>query len=348
MRISRTGRVTVFTGASAMGQGLGTALAQIAASELGVDVGKVKVVAGDTAGVSLGLGGFASRQTVTAGSSVLLAAKAVADKAKKVACHVLEAAEHDLELRRRRGARRRRAAACRSSSPRSRASCRARRATAFPPGVDPGLEANVNHRTDALCYANGCHVAEVEVDVETGEVKILRYVALQDSGVLINPMMVEGQIHGGVAHGIGNALYEWMGYDDGAPAGDHDVRRLSAADRDRSADADDALQGDALAAQSARRQGRRRGRHHPGRRGADLGGRGRAVAVRRAHRPFPADADGDRGDDPGRAASLSFRDAAKAGPDRINSDFIVDRMRRPAIRASAIPISFSRAMAVVS
>jgi carbon-monoxide dehydrogenase large subunit len=86
----------------------------------------------------------------------------------------------------------------------------------FPAGVDPGLEANVNHRTDALCYANGCHVAEVEVDVETGEVKILRYVALQDSGILINPMMVEGQIHGGAAHGIGNALYEWMGYDDGA------------------------------------------------------------------------------------------------------------------------------------
>ena len=98
--------------------------------------------------------------------------------------------------------------------------------------------------------------------------QILRYVAMQDSGVLINPMMVEGQIHGGVAHGIGNALYEWMGYDDARAAGDHDVRGLSAADRDRSADDDDALQGDALAAQSARRQGRRRGRHHPGRRGA--------------------------------------------------------------------------------
>ena len=86
----------------------------------------------------------------------------------------------------------------------------------FPPGVDPGLEANVMHRMDALSYANACHVAEVEVDAETGEVKILRYVAMQDSGVLINPMMVEGQIHGGVAHGIGNAFYEWMGYDDGA------------------------------------------------------------------------------------------------------------------------------------
>jgi carbon-monoxide dehydrogenase large subunit len=72
------------------------------------------------------------------------------------------------------------------------------------------------HRTDALAYANGCHVAEVEVDIETGGVRILNYVALQDSGILINPMMVDGQIQGGIVHGIGNALFEWMGYDDEA------------------------------------------------------------------------------------------------------------------------------------
>jgi aerobic carbon-monoxide dehydrogenase large subunit len=85
----------------------------------------------------------------------------------------------------------------------------------FPPGVDPGLEAFINHRIDALAYANGCHVAEVEVDIETGAVRIVKYVALQDSGILINPMMVDGQIHGGIAHAIGNTFYEWMGYDDG-------------------------------------------------------------------------------------------------------------------------------------
>jgi carbon-monoxide dehydrogenase large subunit len=215
VRISRTGRVTVFTGASAMGQGLGTAMAQIAAAQLGVDVSRVKVVAGDTAGVSLGLGGFASRQTVTAGSSVHLASKAVADKAKKVASHVLEADENDLELVdgevRVMGApqlnvKLAEIARILQGAP----------GYGFPAGVDPGLEANVNYRTDSLAYANGCHACEVEVDAETGEVKILRYVAMQDSGILINPMMVEGQIHGGVAHGIGNALYEWMGYDDGA------------------------------------------------------------------------------------------------------------------------------------
>jgi carbon-monoxide dehydrogenase large subunit len=86
----------------------------------------------------------------------------------------------------------------------------------FPSDVEPGLDANVNWRTDALAYANACHVAEVEVDIETGAVCILRYHALQDSGTLINPMMVEGQMQGAIVHGIGNALLEWMGYDERA------------------------------------------------------------------------------------------------------------------------------------
>jgi carbon-monoxide dehydrogenase large subunit len=172
----------------------------------------VQVVAGDTAGVSLGLGGFASRQTVTAGSSVLLAAKTVADKAKKVASHLLEAAEHDLELAEGQV----RVVGAPQLNVKLGEIARILQGApgyGFPPGVDPGLEATINHRTDLLAYANACHVAEVEVDIDTGAVTILRYVALQDSGTLINPMMVDGQIHGGVAHGIGNALYEWMGYD---------------------------------------------------------------------------------------------------------------------------------------
>ena len=215
VRISRTGKITVFTGASAMGQGLGTAMAQIAASQLGVPVERIRVVAGDTAGTSLGLGGFASRQTVTAGSSVMLAAKAVADKAKKVASHVLEADENDLELVDGEV----RVVGAPQLSVKLGEIARILQGApgyGFPAGVEPGLEANVMHRMDALSYANACHAAEVEVDIETGEVRILRYVALQDSGVLINPMMVDGQVHGGVAHGIGNTFYEWMGYDDSA------------------------------------------------------------------------------------------------------------------------------------
>jgi carbon-monoxide dehydrogenase large subunit len=163
--------------------------------------------------VSLGLGAFASRQTVTAGSSVLLAARAVAAKARKVASHLLEAAEHDLELADGEV----RVAGAPQPSVKLGEIARVLQGApgyGFPPGVDPGLESTENFRTDALAYANGCHVAEVEVDVETGAVRIVRYIALQDSGTLINPMIVDGQVHGGIVHGIGNALFEWMGYDD--------------------------------------------------------------------------------------------------------------------------------------
>jgi len=212
VRVSNTGRVSVFTGAAAIGQGLCTALAQICASELGLRAEDITVVPGDTGGVSLGLGAFASRQTVTAGSSVLLAARAVAGKAKKLASHVLEAAEHDLEIIdgevRVVGAPQ----LCVRLGELARI-LKGAPGYGFPPDVDPGLDASINWRTDALAYANACHVAEVEVDIETGEVRIIKYVALQDSGVLINPLVVDGQVQGGVAHGIGNALLEWMRFD---------------------------------------------------------------------------------------------------------------------------------------
>jgi carbon-monoxide dehydrogenase large subunit len=215
VRVSNTGRVSVFTGAAAIGQGLRTALAQICATELGMQADDITVVPGDTSGVSLGLGAFASRQTVTAGSSVLLAARAVAGKAKKLASHVLEAAEHDLEIVdgevRVVGA----PALCVKLGELARI-LKGAPGYGFPPDIEPGLEANVNWRTDALAYANACHAAEVEVDIETGGVKVLNYVALQDSGTLINPMLVDGQVRGGVAHGLGNAILEWMGYDEAA------------------------------------------------------------------------------------------------------------------------------------
>ncbi|HKF99342.1 MAG TPA: xanthine dehydrogenase family protein molybdopterin-binding subunit [Xanthobacteraceae bacterium] len=212
VRVSPTGQVMVFTGAAAIGQGLRTALAQICAEQMGLAPADVKVVPGDTGGVSLGLGAFASRQTVTAGSSVLLAARAVAAKARKVASHLLEAAEHDLELK---DGEVRVVGAPQLSVKLSEIARVLQGAPGygFPPGVDPGLEASETFRTDALSYANGCHVAEVEVDVETGGVRILRYLALQDSGRRINPMMVDGQVQGGIAHAIGNALFEWMQYD---------------------------------------------------------------------------------------------------------------------------------------
>jgi carbon-monoxide dehydrogenase large subunit len=213
VRVSNTGRVTVFTGAAEIGQGLCTALAQICAGELGLKPEDVTVVPGDTAGISLGLGAFASRQTVTAGSSVLLAARSVAAKAKRLASHVLEAAEHDLEI----ASGEVRVIGAPQLAVKLGELARILKGApgyGFPPDIDPGLDAGVNWRTDALAYANACHVAEVEVDCETGGVRVLNYVAVQDSGTLINPLMVDGQVRGGVAHGIGNAILEWMGYDE--------------------------------------------------------------------------------------------------------------------------------------
>ena len=170
VRVAPSGRVTVFTGAAAMGQGLKTALAQICARELGLAPADVQVIAGDTAVVPVGLGGFASRQLVTAGSSVLMAARAVAAKAKKLASHVLEVAEHDLELA--NGVLH--VAGAPQLSVRLGELARILQGAPgypFPPGMEPGLQELRHFRTDALAYANACHAAEVEVDAETGEVR---------------------------------------------------------------------------------------------------------------------------------------------------------------------------------
>ncbi|HUD88805.1 MAG TPA: xanthine dehydrogenase family protein molybdopterin-binding subunit [Xanthobacteraceae bacterium] len=212
VKVSPTGRITVSTGAAAMGQGLATALAQICAQAFGVRAEDVTVVSGDTAAAPLGLGGFASRQTVTAGSSVQIAAKAVAAKAKKLASHMLEAAEDDLEVVDGEV----RVVGAPQLSVKLGELARILKGApgyAFPQDIDPGLEASATFRVDQLAYSNACHVVEVEVDIETGGVAFLRYLAIQDSGRRVNPQIVEGQVHGGIAHGIGNAILEWMGYD---------------------------------------------------------------------------------------------------------------------------------------
>ncbi|HTV36143.1 MAG TPA: molybdopterin cofactor-binding domain-containing protein, partial [Xanthobacteraceae bacterium] len=170
------------------------------------------VIAGDTSAAALGLGGFASRQTVTAGSSVHIAAQSVAAKARKLASHVLEAAEEDLEIV---GGEVRVVGAPQLSVKLGELARILKGAPGygFPPGIDPGLHADSMFRVDKLAYANSCHVVEVEVDIETGGVRITRYTAIQDSGRRVNPLIVEGQVHGGIAHGVGNGLFEWMGYD---------------------------------------------------------------------------------------------------------------------------------------
>ncbi|RDV02050.1 xanthine dehydrogenase family protein molybdopterin-binding subunit [Undibacter mobilis] len=214
VRVGQDGKVSVYTGATAMGQGIETALAQICADGLSLPVDDVRVIAGDTARTPLGLGGFASRQLVTAGSSVHLAAKSVAAKALAAASVILDVPQADLELK--DGHVRVLASNRAISLAEIARTLRGAPGYAFPAGTEPGLESAMHWRSDSLAYANACHVAEVEVTPELGQVEIKRYVALNDSGRMINPMIVKGQVEGGIVHGIGNALYELMGYDDSA------------------------------------------------------------------------------------------------------------------------------------
>jgi aerobic carbon-monoxide dehydrogenase large subunit len=215
VRIGRSGRISVYTGAMPMGQGIRTALAQICAEQFSVAPESVTVIAGDTAVIPHGQGGFASRQTITAGSAVHLAAVAVREKAIAVAAHMLEASPSDLEMRDGRievagvpgsGVTLRMVAEAVSGVP----------GYSLPGNFEPGLESMQNFIPPTLTYGIGCHAVEVEVDIETCCVHIVRYVVVNDSGRVINPMIVEGQIVGGVAHGIGNALFELMAYDDQA------------------------------------------------------------------------------------------------------------------------------------
>ncbi len=212
VRIERSGRVKVFTGALAIGQGLKTILAQIASDQVGVDPAEIEVVCGDTGTIALGLGGFASRQTVTAGSSVHIAAREVREKVLKLAAQMLEAPIEDLEIA---DGRIRVAGAAGLSVALAEVAEAASGVPGYslPDGVEAGLEANVNFKPSSLTYSNGVHAVEVEVDIETGEVSFIRYVVVSDCGRRVNPMLVDGQVTGGVVHGIGNALFEWMGYD---------------------------------------------------------------------------------------------------------------------------------------
>ena len=212
VRIERSGKVRVFTGALAMGQGLKTMLAQVTSQQLGVAVEEIEVVSGDTRTIALGLGGFASRQTVTAGSSVHQSAHAVRIKVLKMAAHLLEAAEADLELA--DGEVRVKGSDVSVTLQQVAEMAAGAPGYSMPKDVDPGLEAEVNFKPPALTYSNGVQAVEVEVDIDTGDVTFQNYVVVSDCGTLINPMIVDGQIAGGVVHGIGNALFEWMGYDE--------------------------------------------------------------------------------------------------------------------------------------
>src|SRR5436309_192822 len=211
VKLDLAGRVVVATGAVNSGQGHETSFAQVAADALGVPLDWVTVVGGDTAAVPFGVGTFASRSAVTAGSSIVDACREVRGKLVRAAATLLEAAPGDVEIddgkvfvRGAPGSAVDLARVVQASIP-----------TFARPGVaSPDFEATAYHHVPTVTYASAVHVAQVEVDVGTGGVKLLRYVVAHDCGRVINPTIVEGQVHGGVAQGVGGALFEEMVYDE--------------------------------------------------------------------------------------------------------------------------------------
>ena len=217
IRIGASGKISIVTGATVQGQGVRTAFAQIAADVFDVEPADIHFVAGDTNATPMGLGAFASRQTVTAGNAMHKAALEIAEKAKQTVSAMLEVAPGDLELKRGR-------VEIKGVPGRGKSLGEVAHAIggvpgfALPGGVSPGLAAAVDFQVSALTYSNGTHVCEAEVDPETGGVTLTRYVVLHDCGRIINPLLVEGQVLGAVAHGIGATLYEWMRFsNDGQP-----------------------------------------------------------------------------------------------------------------------------------
>jgi carbon-monoxide dehydrogenase large subunit len=232
VRIEPSGRVFAATGLTSQGQGHATSFAQIVARELGCAPSDVTVVTGDTSRFNWGAGTFASRALVTAGNALALAAGDVRDKATRLAAELLEVSESDLELvngcARVRGAAGRAltlGALATAANPiryaygpdASQAALRLvkpRAGAVLEQGEEPGLEARAFFAPERATWASGQHAAIVEVDLSTGDVRLLRYCVVHDCGTVINPTIVEGQIHGGVAQGIGGALYERLVFDE--------------------------------------------------------------------------------------------------------------------------------------
>jgi carbon-monoxide dehydrogenase large subunit len=210
--IGPSGKVVVTTGATAQGQGTATMLAQLVAASLGLEASQISVIAGDTAASPLGLGAFASRQAVTAGNAVHQAAMQVRAKILAIASNALEIDESDLELMNGRVSLKG-APEMGMSFGQIAGSLAGLPGMALPKGATPGLAAAVDFQPKGMAYCNGTHVAEIEIDPATCSIIVERYTVVHDCGRLINPMMVDGQVLGGVVHGISSALFEWMSVD---------------------------------------------------------------------------------------------------------------------------------------
>lgn len=210
VRILASGKVEVITGASAHGQGHETAWAQITADRLGVPFEDVKVLHGDTAISHKGMDTYGSRSLAVGGVALFSACEKVVDKARKVAAHLLEASEQDLEFT---GGRFSVRGVEQEGKTLQEVALAAFLAHDLPDGIEPSLDSEATFDPENFSFPHGTHLCATEVDTETGMVKIRKYVAVDDVGKVVNPLIVEGQVHGGLAQGIAQALYEEAVYD---------------------------------------------------------------------------------------------------------------------------------------
>jgi aerobic carbon-monoxide dehydrogenase large subunit len=211
VRFHPSGKVNVFIGASPHGQGEETTFAQIVSDELGVDVNDVKVIHGDTDSTPMGWGTYGSRTTAVGGAALAVAVRKIKDKAKALAAHLLEASPDDMDYQDGRFFVKGTPARAKTIQD---IALMANVAWNLPQGMEAGLEATSFYDPPNFVYPFGTHVAVVEIEGDTGRVELKKYVAVDDCGPQINPMIVEGQVHGGVVQGIGQALWEGAVYDD--------------------------------------------------------------------------------------------------------------------------------------
>ena len=211
VRVDASGHLTIATGATGHGQGHETIFAQIAADLWGVDPENVTLVEGDTSSIPFGCGTFGSRSTVNVGAAIYEASARLKEKVVHLAAHLLEANPDDLAMSGGKVFVRESPKRAISFGELARAAVPGW-ASKLPEGVQPGLEETFYYVPPTVTWANAAHIAVVEVDIQTGKIELLDYAVCHDAGKLVNPLLVEGQIHGGVAQGIGGALYEEIVY----------------------------------------------------------------------------------------------------------------------------------------
>ena len=210
VRVHPTGTVTVFTGSHSHGQGHETTFAQIVAAKLGIPVENIEIVHGDTGRVPFGMGTYGSRSLSVGGTAIVKAVDKIIAKGKKIAAHLLEAADTDIEFENGEF----KVAGTDKKVPFGTVSLTAYVPHNYPlDKLEPGLNENAFYDPTNFTYPSGTYICEVEVDPETGKVKIEQFIAVDDFGNIINPMIVEGQVQGGIAQGLGQAMMEGCAYD---------------------------------------------------------------------------------------------------------------------------------------